>query len=1137
MSHRFVARQGLPGFAAAAGGGHSAAHDHSRRPREGVGVASMGGRGSRGHSSHDIHYRGSLGVAGVASTSGIERSAGAGGSSSQSVAHHVRSQDDGGAGIRGPGSRPVARRRSPVQSGPTAGPQPSSKRARVRGSEACLPPTPAESRTSLEISKTISAFARHPQCRPEGLCPCPDGSLSIREIWETWGRFHGVSQTSMVQCITEHAFHTAGHRRFLLRSNGFGQSWVTVVQRPQRIGQRRHQRRRGRASQTLDPGVNAVPTHASGTLDSDEDDSEGDNAHLLPAPGAMNPDVKGFEGVKTDLLQASESLDPVEKALEGDDSDLLLASGTLDSGEKISEGNMTDHLLASGTSVSGENDFEGDNTDFLLDLGTRDSGENDLHDVISQRLHNAGMRKAKSEPALESVPMPSLLDKDEEVLISSSVPLACTPVLGTPGILEGFHFHFTETDNFGRPIVPGGPSSAMSESGSSGSSDQDVPCPGPPALARCSPDEPRVNTIPPAPVIPPDHPRFSSTPRAEGHHISTPTTQAWCLKVTLAQDTRRMPLHCAGTPPFHEVISGVCTLFQLSPFDPAESPVLSYRDSDGDSCTFTHTTYHDALPLFSATRIIRLFLAATLALPGSSPSTPKPDTSSHAPDHLPPNTTRYSPPAHVLDGLSRDQSFLQESQRRDLDHATAKWRTKYSDNPCSRTALQALRDIFPNDSAGGLAVLRSCFPGRFHGPRTRSSSMSVLPPPRQCSVPGTWSAEETLSAAQWIMGNPGLSWSPTPGAGGHKQIRIRNAVINHWNSGVVNVQGRDAQLVSEKLLSTRQGTVHPPPGSDLEWTPVSRRRKRPPPSPSAQFSSPVRSSAWAHAPPSPTLHHFPSGISRFSALSPHDQVPPDPNTSCLTTPSSLAHPQPGSVGPPRRCPKTLDATTLCSGLSSVRSSSNCSPSPAGGLVAISWFLLLLMSYSEWFLCGLRFTFELVRSLIKPFCSLARKSRRVGHSRCRGYSSQLARRRGAGGRSQCLESCRQGLPTRPLWKRSSLWAYRLAYVAPLFLLSTALCLTFPGCHAVFSTPWPGPGGLPGCSATVPCTSTGPAFSRCCCFDSPQHRSCLFENVPEGSVGMLVLDDGRARPFLFILVPSRLHPVGCTGASRDHELVRD
>ena len=690
------------------------------------------------------------------------------------------------------------------------GSQPSSKRARFQVPDACLPPTP-------EVSKAISAFSRYPHRRPAGLCPNADGSLNIHEIWSLWGRFHGVSKNNMLQFIAEHAFHAAGHRRFLLRSDCEGQTWVTVVQRPQRFCQRRHHRRRGLASRTLDSG---------------EKDFEGDTADLL---------AEGVPGAN-DLLPDA------------------VAPRNLDAGKR-------------------------DIGDFAAETRTLEfGGDHSLDDAVSISSGNTpGSSEVKSEPALDLPSSPTLLCKDEEVLPSSPVSHACAPVPGTPGLLDGFSFLFTETDNFGCPVVPGGddlspfsdtvpasfvdtlegehvdqPPTANSES--SGTLDHGVPCPGPPALVRRVPVEPHSmfetcdKPIPSA--IPPVHSLPPSTPHAEGHHNLSPPAPGWFLKVTLDHDTRRMPLLCTGTPPFHDVLSGVCTLFHLTPFDPAASPILSYRDLHGDTCTLTHTTYHDALPLFSATRIIRLSLAAT-HLAFTRPSTLSPDAIPPGPEHLPSNTSRYLPPAHAVAGLERDQLFLSESRRRDLDHSIARWRTQHSDNPYSRSALHALREIFPNDSAGGLAVLRTCFPRHSPGSRNPSSTKSVLPPPRQCSVPGAWSAEEILSAAQWIMGNPGLSWSPTPGAGGHKQIRIRNAIINHWNSGVVNVQGRDAQLVSEKLLSTRQVTEHHSPVSDSGWSPVSRRRNRFPPSPTARISSTdCRSPPASFPPPQPYTYPF-----------------------------------------------------------------------------------------------------------------------------------------------------------------------------------------------------------------------------------------------------------------------------------------
>ena len=752
------------------------------------------------------------------------------------------------------------------------GSRPSAKRARFHGPGTSWSPTPAESRLSLEVSKAISTFARYPHRRPVGLCPHADGSLNVSEIWNFWGRFHGVSKNVMLQYIAEHAFHASGRRRFLLRSDSAGQTWVTVVQRPQRFCQRRQHRRRGLASQTLDSG---------------EVDFEGDTTTLLASkvPGAVprNLDVG-----------------------QGNDKDGATGTHTLESGDIFSgQGDVKEGATGTQTLESGDN--------FSLDDAVS----------ISSGL-TPGSSEVKSEPALAPPSPPTLLCKDEEVFPSSSESLACAPVPDTPGLLDGFSFLFAETDNLGCPVVPGGddlspfsdtvPASFVdtlvdedvdqlptAKSESPATSDHGAPCPGAPTLVRRVPDEHRDIPVPPG--TPPLHSPLPSTPHACSRHFSPLPAPGWSLKVTLDQDTRRMPLHCTGTPPFPDVLSGVCTLFHLTPFDPAAGPFLFYRDSDGDNCTLTHTTYHDALPLFSATRIIRLSLAAT-HLSRSSPSTPSPVTTSRGPVHFPSHTPRYSPPAHAVAGLSRDQLLLSESRRRDLDQATAHWKAQYRDNPCSTSALRALHDIFPNDSAGGLAVLHSCAPARSPGSRNPTSTPSVVSPPRQCSVPGAWSAGEILSATQWIMGNPGLSWSPTPGAGGHKQIRIKNAIVNHWNSGVVNVQGRHAQLVSEKLLSTRQVSGLHSLGTNHGWSFVSRRRNRFPPSASARTPSPDCGAPGAPSPSSPTLHHFPSDLSHFSALSPHDQELPDPPPPSLTP----SHHSP--TDPSRHCPETLTATSL-----------------------------------------------------------------------------------------------------------------------------------------------------------------------------------------------------------------------------------
>ena len=242
---------------------------------------------------------------------------------------------------------------------------------------------------------------------------------------------------------------------------------------------------------------------------------------------------------------------------------------------------------------------------------------------------------------------------------------------------------------------------------SSGISDIDVPCPGQPALVHRFPGvsrslaEPRDKPIPPA--IPQFHSHPPSTPHDDGHPISTPPAPRWFLKVTLDQDTRRLPFLCSGTPSFHDVLTGVCTLFHLTPFDPAASPILSYRDLDGDTCTLTNTTYHDALPLFAATRIIRLSLAAT-HLAVTRPSTLSPDATPPFPGHLPP-----TPPATRLQLtpllVSRGISFF-------YDNLTAK-----------NTTMRLL-----NGSPNIVTILAPCQPSiPFHNFRFTTSSPVLSP--------------------------------------------------------------------------------------------------------------------------------------------------------------------------------------------------------------------------------------------------------------------------------------------------------------------------------------------------------------------------------------------------------------------------
>ena len=67
----------------------------------------------------------------------------------------------------------------------------------------------------------------------------------------------------------------------------------------------------------------------------------------------------------------------------------------------------------------------------------------------------------------------------------------------------------------------------------------------------------------------------------------------------------------------------------------------------------------------------------------------------------------------------------------------------------------------------------------------------------------------------------------------------------------------------------------------------------------------------------------------------------------------------------------------------------------------------------------------------------------------GIPANWAHRRGAGGRSLCLESIGHKSPVRPLRKRSLFWVSRLVCTAIVVLLPIALSLSCPGCHDVTS----------------------------------------------------------------------------------------
>ena len=158
-------------------------------------------------------------------------------------------------------------------------------------------PTIAENdalrRRSLPVSKSITSFARYPERRPAEVVPAGDGSLDVDQLWVCWGRRCGFSRTQLLQHIADHAISDNGRRRFLLRSDHDGRTWVTVAA-PLRRMPRRHRRGTRRRS-PLQPGSAVVkpvfrPSHISV---SSEDDFVDDADVSADIPGLHEEDPAG----------------------------------------------------------------------------------------------------------------------------------------------------------------------------------------------------------------------------------------------------------------------------------------------------------------------------------------------------------------------------------------------------------------------------------------------------------------------------------------------------------------------------------------------------------------------------------------------------------------------------------------------------------------------------------------------------------------------------------------------------------------------------------------------------------------------------------------------------------------------------
>ena len=103
-----------------------------------------------------------------------------------------------------------------------------------------------------------------------------------------------------------------------------------------------------------------------------------------------------------------------------------------------------------------------------------------------------------------------------------------------------------------------------------------------------------------------------------------------------------------------------------------------------------------------------------------------------------------------------------------------KWRSDHQGTP-----FRSLFDLCPEDSIRGVHELRALQPPRRLVPRTAPGSLPPRPRPPFTDP----SLPESAEPSPWVSQHRDLLWTNTPGSRGHKQIRTRFAIINHWDSG------------------------------------------------------------------------------------------------------------------------------------------------------------------------------------------------------------------------------------------------------------------------------------------------------------------------------------------------------------------
>lgn len=111
------------------------------------------------------------------------------------------------------------------------------------------------------ISKTLTGFGRWRNQRPAGLVVASDGSISLNNLWDVWGRQAGFSKIDILQAVRTHMFHEdgSGHLRFEVIEGGRGSTDKIIRVKPRRgaggPGDRREDRREARDEQIREAGT------------------------------------------------------------------------------------------------------------------------------------------------------------------------------------------------------------------------------------------------------------------------------------------------------------------------------------------------------------------------------------------------------------------------------------------------------------------------------------------------------------------------------------------------------------------------------------------------------------------------------------------------------------------------------------------------------------------------------------------------------------------------------------------------------------------------------------------------------------------------------------------------------------------